>query len=207
MPRIPCEVCGALFYAKPSRITAGYGRFCGGTCYGAQKQTRVEITCIVCGKPRTVKPFDLKRGAKYCGDPCARLDKAPTKASTRERFWDKVVKEPLTWRWTAAVNNKGYGNFLLSKTPPKWVLAHHFAWWDSTGYWPKRHEIVLHACDVTCDTPLCVRNDDEGIYEIPGRPHPLPRRGHLALGTQADNVADMMIKGRHRPRGPVHHCD
>ncbi len=46
----------------------------------------------------------------------------------------------------------------------------------------------------TCDNPLCCRNDDEGWYELNGVLH--PRRGHLWIGTAADNTQDMIAKGR-----------
>jgi hypothetical protein len=50
--------------------------------------------------------------------------------------------------------------------------------------------IVCHACD----NRACVRNDDEGWYEINGVLR--PRRGHLWLGTNAENSADMVRKKR-----------
>jgi hypothetical protein len=58
---------------------------------------------------------------------------------------------------------------------------------------------VLHACD----NPPCTRNDDIGVYEVQGRL--LLRRGHLFLGTYADNNADKAAKGRsYKPtRWPV----
>jgi hypothetical protein len=49
---------------------------------------------------------------------------------------------------------------------------------------------VLHTCDVRA----CVRNDDLGTYIVNGSE--FVRYGHLFLGTQSDNVADMIAKGR-----------
>lgn len=50
--------------------------------------------------------------------------------------------------------------------------------------------VVCH----TCDNRPCVRNDEPGIYVIRGIAR--PRYGHLWLGTDADNLADMADKGR-----------
>lgn len=46
----------------------------------------------------------------------------------------------------------------------------------------------------TCDNPACVRNDDEGVYEINGVVR--IRRGHLVEGTTQDNTADSTAKNR-----------
>jgi hypothetical protein len=70
-------------------------------------------------------------------------------------------------------------------------LAHRLAWKDVAGEIPSGL-FVLH----TCDNHSCIRNDDEGTYEVGGVI--LPRRGHLFVGTQRDNLEDMTRKGRRR---------
>lgn len=93
--------------------------------------------------------------------------------SAIERFWKYVAPEPNTgcWLWTGSLLNYGYGAFSPGGR------AHRFAYSAFKGPIPEG-VFVLHRCDV----PSCVNPD------------------HLFLGTRADNVADMMQKGR-QPRG------
>ena len=91
------------------------------------------------------------------------------------RFWNKVSKQDNNscWEWTAALMN-GYGWFLINtKTGPK--FAHRVSAFLSgllDNIDSKKH--VLHKCD----NPKCC--------------NPL----HLFTGTNADNVADRVKKGR-----------
>lgn len=76
--------------------------------------------------------------------------------------------------WTAAKNNKGYGRILVGKGAK---LAHRVSWQLANGDIPKG-KFVLHRCD----NPICVNVK------------------HLFLGTQKDNIEDMVRKGRHGKR-------
>ena len=76
------------------------------------------------------------------------------------------------WRWKGSPKSGIYGR-LRGEPPEKPHLgAHRVAWFVHYGKWPS--EDILHKCD----TPRCVRWD------------------HLFEGTQKDNVADAMMKGR-----------
>ena len=88
------------------------------------------------------------------------------------RFVAKVtVREPdACWPWLAYTDRGGYGRFWDGD---KLVQAHRFAWMLTNGSIPAGL-LVLHRCDA----PGCVNP------------------GHLFLGTQADNLADMRAKGR-----------
>lgn len=95
-----------------------------------------------------------------------------------KRFWNSVDKSGDCWLWTAGKNKAGYGIFYARK---KHVLAHRYSYELANGPIPEAMKICHH-----CDHPACVRDS------------------HLFCGTDADNVADKVAKGR-IPKGETHH--
>ena len=94
----------------------------------------------------------------------------------RERFEAKYIPEPMSgcWLWTAMLDTKGYGRIQIERRS---TAAHRLAWELFVGPIPE-DLLVLHKCDVrSCVNP-----------------------GHLWLGTNDDNMKDMVRKGR-SPRG------
>lgn len=100
------------------------------------------------------------------------------------RFWSKVDRGQgpnACWLWNGSRNEHGYGKVRIAN---RLFRAHHVAWIMTFGELPAGRgyhgTCVLHRCD----TPACVRPT------------------HLFLGTQHDNVLDMLRKGRaNRPFG------
>lgn len=89
----------------------------------------------------------------------------------RKRFEEKFTKPADgCWLWTGAPLSSGYGRIRVGG---KTLRAHRVSYALYVGEIPDGL-CVLHACDVR----LCVRPD------------------HLWIGTRADNVADMINKGR-----------
>ncbi len=88
-----------------------------------------------------------------------------------ERFEQYVEYTNTCWLWRGALNTKGYGTFTLSSK--HMIMAHRFAYELWVNKIPK-NLCVLHKCD----TPICVNPE------------------HLFLGTQRDNVMDMINKRR-----------
>jgi hypothetical protein len=74
------------------------------------------------------------------------------------------------WNWTGAHDKDGYGWIRVSG---KQIAAHRYSYTASHGQIPGGMQ-VLH----TCDNPCCVNPD------------------HLFIGTQQNNVDDMIEKGR-----------
>lgn len=106
-----------------------------------------------------------------------------------KRFWAKVRKSERCWEWTAYRQRRSdgtpsYGLFCIGHT--RSFLAHHVAWISVHGTVP-RHLVIRHKCDNTA----CVRID------------------HMLLGTQAQNLEDMRMRGRDfkdfGKRGVDHH--
>jgi hypothetical protein len=100
--------------------------------------------------------------------------------STEQDFWKYVNKRSLEecWIWTGALTDCGYGRVRYHQ---KGWKAHRLAWVLTHGSIAEGMDI-LHKCD---NPPCCNPN-------------------HLFTGTQADNIADMVSKGRH-PRNATHY--
>lgn len=114
---------------------------------------------------------------------CSRHCKAGFTATRRDhpvkKFWKHVRKTKSCWVWKGIKPNT-YGYLVVgSKFDGTWhyVRGTHFSWMLHHGRPVPKGKFVLHKCD----NPPCVRPD------------------HLFIGTQRDNVKDMMKKGRFNP--------
>ncbi len=94
----------------------------------------------------------------------------PAPRPVSERFWEKVRKTNTCWLWIGSIANHGYGQISYKLKP---VVAHRISFELHYGAIPKGMW-VLHRCD----NKACVNPD------------------HLFLGTNFDNVQDMIRKGR-----------
>ena len=145
-----------------------------------QLPARIEVACRLCGLLCVHKRSRVIRGEGiYCSVACARKGRWP---AWIDRFWSKVKRVDdgtSCWLWHGSVfryaNGGTYGAFWLDGQNRS---AHRVALAMQLGRPLGEGMESLHKCD----TPLCVRND--GV------------RSHLFEGTQADNMADMVHKGR-----------
>lgn len=103
-----------------------------------------------------------------------------------ERHYDKIKfgGPDECWLWTASTFGRGYG---AARMGGKQRYAHRMAYEAANGPIPADQPVVRHKCDVkACVNPA-----------------------HLELGTQADNMRDMVERGRHRAapsKGEAHGC-
>lgn len=116
-------------------------------------------------------------GLYPASDPVRPIQEATMKLE--DRFWSKVKKGPGCWRWMGSLSKKGYGLFWKDG---KIERAHRAAWQLIRGPIPPKMQ-VLHSCD----QPNCVNVS------------------HLRLGTNADNVADRVSRGRDY-QNRITHC-
>ena len=87
-----------------------------------------------------------------------------------ERLHARLVEQPNgCLEWTGAKGHKGYGQIWSGKQ----IRTHRLAWELANGPIPDGIHVLNH-----CDNPPCCNPE------------------HLFLGTNADNVADKITKGR-----------
>ena len=162
-------------------------------------ETNVQATkrCSKCGKEKPAGAFRREHGkpgarCKECVRVAARAQrraagKMPKSLPLEARFWAKVAKgaRDACWPWQGT-GTRGYGK-IHDKVTGKMIRATQVAWELANGPLPAGAHI-LHKCD----RPPCVNPD------------------HLFLGTNDDNIADKLRKGRQRNgahvyRGERHH--
>ena len=165
-----CPVCGS----PTKRADRTY---CSKSCSSISRGAKFRgETCSVDGCRGEVKGFG------YCVKHYARFKKYGTVDAAHtwmdktdsERFWMKVsVGQPdECWPWLSVITSMGYGEFRTWRGGRTRFLAHRYALMDLGA--DIDGLVVMHSCD---NPPCC-------------------NPAHLTPGTQAENIADAISKGR-----------
>ena len=134
------------------------------------KCTPSPVVCTTCGETFYRIPSVAKR-RKFCSKKCFGLKNLGTRQlPLEEKFWKSVKKTDACWLWQRTLNNGGYGMMRYGQAT---LFAHRLSYELHYGPIPEGL-CTLHRCDVR----NCIRPD------------------HLFLGTQTDNNADKVAKGR-----------
>lgn len=96
----------------------------------------------------------------------------PRARSPWEAIFEKINTDGDCWLWEGKILSPGMGYGLVSQHA-KWSLAHRLSFKTFVDDIPDGMLVLHH-----CDTPRCVNP------------------AHLYLGTQKENIHDMMRKGR-----------
>lgn len=131
----------------------------------------IDRVCEYCGVGFKARNYQVKIGTgRFCSRSCFMKS---THVPVENRFWDKIIvkKSNECWEWIAYKNPDGYG--VIGIKGGKTERAHRVSYKIHFGKIPKGM-VVMHKCD----NPGCCNPN------------------HLMLGTQAENIYDMISKGR-----------
>ena len=73
MPVDQCKICEKTFYAKPSWIKNGGGKYCSKTCHYQGLKTGKIMTCFICNKKTYKSPKILRKSKSkkyFCSKSC-----------------------------------------------------------------------------------------------------------------------------------------
>lgn len=155
-------------------------RYCTPACgYAGARVERVTTPCQQCGAPVSLTAAERAHGqGSYCSKAC----RFPPSDIRFWRYVERSAEPDACWRWVGPSVALGYGRFRFHG---KATLAHRVSWLLNRGPIPMG-QFVLHRCP-RGGVPSCVNP------------------GHLALGTQADNMQDLVRDGRHWSQTGVWH--
>ena len=128
MPKVDCKICKINFYAKPSWLKKGWGKYCSQKCQREGQKTGKVVSCFICGKGtyKTGKGLKGSKSKKYfCNKSC-------------QTIWRNTIEfiGPKHPNWTGGNSSEIYRGILkrtgrkeicmLCKTKDKRILvAHH----------------------------------------------------------------------------------
>lgn len=140
-----------------------------------KKRLAPKASCEVSGCTRAARARGLcnrhYENLRRYGDAVPQRDR-PLNKRLREIGWD--ITERGCWEWRGFRNELGYGIFSAERLGLVHARAHRVVYEHLTG-----DEVGDRVLRHRCDNPPCVNP------------------AHLETGTQADNINDMMERGRH----------
>ena len=123
------------------------------------------------------KPYDTKK-SKFCSAKCHHKSMAYTKEQIKRKirynYERKIIKKEGCWDWSGTKSAYGYG--IIHYGDGKTIHLHRASWLIYKGEIPQG--IQVHH---SCDNRICSNPD------------------HLWIGTQYENMQDMIRKGRQKP--------
>jgi HNH endonuclease len=182
-----CTQCYKPFRRFASELQGSRYPFCTRKCQHAFQHIQgllhyIVVTCAFCSAEIACAPSRKKLGGRcFCRRACKRSYDEDIPA----RFWEKVQRgsPEECWPWLAAIDpGSGYGAFSYARAMRKFlplekvgnaIAAHRVAFFLHHGSLPPDLNIC-HTCDYR---PCCNFH-------------------HLFAGTQAENLQDMVSKGR-----------
>ena len=148
MPIVSCKICKASFYAKPSWLKQGWGKFCSDRCKREGQKNGKFVYCFIC-KKQVYKSAKGLRGSKskkyFCNKSC-------------QTIWRNTIEYvgPRHPNWAGGFSSESYRALLkrsgkkqlcvLCKTTDMRILAAHHVDHNHKNNNIKNLIWVCHSC-------------------------------------------------------------
>ncbi len=103
MPQVRCKICNTEFYARPSHLKRGEGKFCSRKCQYQGQRKGVFILCDICGTEKWKTQKEMKQsksGKHFCSKKCQTIWRNKYFSGEKHSNWQggeftyqKVMKE------------------------------------------------------------------------------------------------------------------
>ncbi len=153
MPHKSCKFCKNSFYARPTHLKKGWGKYCSAKCHYKDSRKGENLACKICEKPIYRNQQQLSRSKSkiyFCSKSC----------QTRWRNIQYVGIKHLNWKNGQTMYRKILleANFsqtcMLCKEEDKRILAVHHADENHANYKIENLAWLCHNCHhlVHCDS-------------------------------------------------------
>lgn len=148
MPDVRCKICRTVFYAKPSWLRDGFGKYCSNQCKREGQKTGKIVECFICNK-KTYKSGKSLKGSKsgkyFCSKSC-------------QTIWRNSIVHigPNHPNWRGGTSSESYRNILkrskrkpictLCRLTDKRLLAAHHIDENHTNHSVKNLAWLCHNC-------------------------------------------------------------
>lgn len=145
MVQVTCLTCAKEFYAKPSWLKNGYGKYCSRLCGDSNKRTGKVVACTECDK-ETYKSQKALRGSKsgkfFCGKSCQTKWRNTTHIGIKHANWKGGEH---SYRELLLRSNKTPICALCRTTDIRILAAHHIDY-DRTNNTIENLAWLCHNC-------------------------------------------------------------
>jgi len=90
MPLVNCKICSKEFFAKPSNLKRGYGKYCSVSCGRRGSRSGKTVFCFICNNPVYRAPEKLARAKSkkyFCSMSCSAIWRNSTRIGKAHPNW------------------------------------------------------------------------------------------------------------------------
>lgn len=125
MPRVNCLLCGKEFYARPSNVLSGWGKYCSSRCQYQSFRTGVTKKCFTCGRDVYLSLTRLSHSTSkkyFCDKTCQTKWRNKEFSGLKSKKWKDGIS---TYRDAMLNSSRLKKCFLCKEKDFRVLVVHH----------------------------------------------------------------------------------